>query len=71
MEKEVRILIENISRGAYSEDNKEANDAIKVLASKDPGLLDHLQDIVKGVIGSAGGNITGSWIMAFINALPR
>lgn len=71
IEKAVSTLIKNISICAYKEDNKEANEAIKVIVDKEPGLFNHLQYVVKGTICGAGGSVAGSWITAFINALPK
>ncbi len=71
IEKAVSVLIERISRGTYSEEDKLANNAISTIANRYPRLLEHIRDIIKGTIGGAGGNIAGSWLMAFINALPK
>lgn len=71
VDRAIGVLIESIARGVYSESDKKANDAITTIATKDPKLLKHIQDIAKGAIGGATGDLASSWILAFINALPK
>lgn len=71
IDKAISVLIESIARGIYPESDKTTSEAIATIATKDPNLMKHIQDIAKGAIGGATGDLASSWILALINALPK
>ncbi len=64
-------LAERLERGVGAEDRERIYEALEVIKRERPSVLKELQTLLEGTVTGVTGNAAYSWIMAFINALPK
>ena len=65
------MLAEKLEHGASLTDQDLVRKALEVIHKERPSLLLELLSLLQGTVSGVTGNAVYSWILAFINSLPK